>query len=60
MISSVPIITDIYVVFPFGCGTKSQLIVMAAINPTNMGCITETPTCAPRTPVTMGKKEPPI
>jgi len=33
---------------------------VAVINPTSIGCNTVTPTLAPRTPVTMGKSEPPI
>jgi len=35
-------------------------MVMATIKPTRMGCITATPACAPSTPVTTGKKDPPV
>lgn len=56
-----PSLSSVYhFVFPLGCGTNNQLMVMAAIKPTRMGCVTDTLVRAPRTPVRMGKTDPPI
>ena len=49
-----------YSILAWECGTSSQVTAVALIRPTKTGCMTETPTCAPSTPVAMGKNEPPV
>ena len=44
----------------FGLGTNNQATAVAAKSPQRIGCRTETPALAAMSPVTMGKKHPPI
>lgn len=44
----------------FGFGMSSHETAVATYKPTKMGCKTDTPTRVARTPVTIGKADPPI